>query len=320
MNGFMSLKAGKDFELMDAGHSSRFRAASGLLYPGDALRSRLRRWRFMMRVRSQRADLAPLVDAKPGSLLARTIDARNQVLGFIVAPYLCSAWNARERISAFARHVTALECFPNLLDFAIDARLELMPLRYLGPDYHLVLDKPIWFHREGVAVLNLFRGNLRLLSLAFALEQQDGHWVALIGAIQGRDIEGIKDEYRQMTKDSFGIRPRDLLIELFRMLCRQIRVETILGVADENRHHRSAFFNKEREFSLDYDEIWQDRGGERDGHFFRISPARQDRDQAEIPAKKRTMYRKRYELLDQLEDAVKDAVKTAQPVVRGDAD
>jgi uncharacterized protein VirK/YbjX len=173
-----------------------------------------------------------------------------------------------------------------------------------------------------VAVLNLFRRNVRLMSLAFALEEQNGHLVALIGAIQGRDIEGIRDEFRQMTKDSFGIRPRDLLIDLFRAFARQIGVEALQGIADAHRHHRSPFFskNRNRSFSLNYDEIWQDRGGEREGYFFRISPRRQDRDEADIPARKRAMYRKRYELLDALEDRLREAMKSAVPVYKGDAD
>ena len=307
---------------MAGAQMARFWAASTLLYPERSLGSIRRRLRFMARAWLHRAEAAPLVAAEPGSLLGRTVSARPLVLGFIAAPYLCSSWNPRDRIAAFVNHVETLERFPALLDFPLDARIELMPLPHLGPDYHLVLDKPIWFHREGVVVLNLFRGNLRLMSLAFALERREGHLVALIGAIQGRDIEGLRDEFRQMTKDSFGIRPRDLLIELFRALCRQIGVETILGVADTNRHHRSLFFGKNtnRQFSLDYDEIWRDRGGEPAGDFFRISPKRQDRDEADIPARKRSMYRQRYALLDQLEGALPNALRNPVPVYRGDAD
>jgi uncharacterized protein VirK/YbjX len=307
---------------MDARHLSRFWAASALLYPRGDLKSSLKRIRFMADAWRLRAEAAPLLSAAPGSLLGGMIRARPQIMGFIVAPYVCCEWNARDRIAAFARHVATLERFGNLLDFELGARVELMALPHLGPDYHLVLDKPIWFHREGVAVLNLFRRNVRLMSLAFALEEQNGHLVALIGAIQGRDIEGIRDEFRQMTKDSFGIRPRDLLIDLFRALARQIGVETLQGIADAHRHHRSLFFskNRNRSFSLNYDEIWQDRGGEREGYFFRISPRRQDRDEADIPARKRAMYRKRYELLDALEGRLREAIRSAVPVYKGDAD
>ena len=78
------------------------------------------------------------------------------------------------------------------------------------------------------------------------------------------------------------------------------------AVSDEARHHRSSYFGSgPKAFSLNYDEIWQERGGHRyTDEFFVLPVIGAKRDLATIPSKKRSMYRKRYELIDYFEAAV----------------
>ena len=89
----------------------------------------------------------------------------------------------------------------------------------------MVIDQAKWFMREGQLVINLFVGEVRMFSLAFSLGRDGGERTAFVGAVQGRDIEGVADEYRDLTKAAHGMRPRDLLFEIFRMLCSHPRCD-----------------------------------------------------------------------------------------------
>ncbi len=288
--------------------------AARLLYPRPGARALARRLRFVALAARSRQMLAPLLHAETFPLLGQIVHHRPHVLGFILAPYLCTAWSVPDRIAAFCRHVAVLERFPGLLDFDLDRQVALMPLPHLGDGYRLVLDKPEWLHREGVVAFNLFRGDVRLFSLVFALDAAADGLVAYIGGVQGRDLDGMLDEYRAITRASFGMRPRDLLIELFRVFVGALGARHIYGVADASRHGRSRFFGAPRghKFHLNYDEVWRDRGGVPAGDFFRLSPSRNDRASETIPARKRTIYRKRYTLMDDLETALRGVIRSAR--------
>jgi uncharacterized protein VirK/YbjX len=137
----------------------------------------------------------------------------------------------------------------------------------------------------------------------------------MIGAMQGRNIEGILDEYKKITKGSEGQRPRDLLLDLFRMLCVEIGVEKILAVSEEARHHRSSYFGypPNKEFSTNYNEIWQDRGGRRISRaFYEVDVIIPIKPLQEISAKKRGMYRKRYIMMERMKERLREGLKIIQ--------
>jgi len=158
----------------------------------------------------------------------------------------------------------------------------------------------------------LFIRDVRIFSLAFSLGRDSGELTAFVGAVQGCDIEGVADEYRDLTKATHGMRPRDLLFELFRMLCSLICVTKILAVSDEFRHHRSAYFGgPNRQFFKNYNEMWVDRGGQPASPMFFAIPVRGGRRElSDVPAKKRAMYRRRYETLEAIEQKLLDNYQT----------
>jgi uncharacterized protein VirK/YbjX len=171
---------------------------------------------------------------------------------------------------------------------------------------NVIVDQPVWFMREGQLAINLFLGDVRMYTLAFSLFHHDNAIAAFIGAIQGRDIEGALGEYRELTKAAHGMRPRDLLIEVFRMFCVELGVSEIFAVSDEYRHHRDQrYFGQlsTKKFSANYNEVWVDRGAVRvDPMFFQLDVGEPERDLTTIPSKKRGMYRRRFEMLRRIKD------------------
>jgi uncharacterized protein len=300
---------------------SRFQAMLDVTAPGGGMTARLNRWRFRRDMKRHAAAYASLLNAPTSTTMGQLVDDRPEILTFVRAPYLCAGWSVDERLTRFAAHVAALADHPPL-DFRISQSIELMPLPEIGDTVHVVIDKPMWFHREGTLAINLFEGNTRLFTLVFAFEPTGAGLRALIGGIQGRNFDDALDRYRDLTKAAHGIRPRDLIIELFRFVCAQLGVTEIQAIADKGRQNRHPYFGKDvmRALPLNYDEIWEDRGGvPMDDWFFSIPVHSERRSDADIPAKKRSMYRQRYTMLDAIEARMGAAWGQMVPVIRPEA-
>lgn len=278
-------------------------SVSSLICGGRGVVSAIRRLRFMACCITVRRALLPLLRAQKSSSIGRLLAKRPETVGVVLWPYLCAGWDADTRLTRIYQHCTEVEELGEPIDFDVDGEISLASLGDVREGLHVVVDQAIWFLREGQLVINLFRKDVRLFSLAFSLGRHEGALVAFVGAVQGRDLEGVADEYREITKAAHGMRPRDLLFELFRILCGILSVEKIFAVADEHRHHRDHYFgNHEKGFSKNYNEMWLDRGGIRVSPLFfslPVSSARRELD--EVSSKKRAMYRRRYDLLHSIE-------------------
>ncbi|HGM4966502.1 TPA: VirK/YbjX family protein [Pseudomonas putida] len=228
-------------------------------------------------------------------------------IGVVQWPYISQCWEAPQRLDVVATHFELVAGqFPALLLLGRDESLRLCDLSSQSPGCSLVLDRPIWFKREGELVLNLFQGDLRVASLAFTLGHGQGGPSLFIGAVQGIH-KGIDSEtslaiYRDLTKDFEGLRPRSLLLEALKCLARSLGVTRLYAVNDTCRHHRHPYFgnDKGQDLAANYDVIWQEHGATASDRedFFTLPLAPAQRAQADIPAKKRAMYRRREALLD----------------------
>ena len=228
-------------------------------------------------------------------------------VGVVHWPYISKSWSPKNKLSVLASHyeVVSKSC-PQLLLLGRSDRLLLGNLSEFAAGCSLVLDRPFWFMREGELVLNLFQGDLRIASIAFTLCRTDTELCIFIGAVQGIH-KGIESElslsiYRDLTKDFEGLRPRSFLIEVIKYIAINIGVEKIYAVGDGYRHHRHPYFgaHKALELAANYDVIWLEHGAtpsERED-FFEIPMMLSRKPLDSIASKKRAMYRRRYELLD----------------------
>jgi len=228
-------------------------------------------------------------------------------VGVVHWPYISRNWGPKNKLGVLASHyeVVTQRC-PQLLLLGRNESLLLSDLSEFAAGCSLVLDRPFWFMREGELVLNLFQGDLRIASIAFTLCRTDTELCIFIGAVQGIH-KGVESElslsiYRDLTKDFEGLRPRSFLIEVIKYIAINIGVEKIYAVGDGYRHHRHPYFgaHKALELAANYDVIWLEHGAtpsERED-FFEIPMVLSRKPLDSIASKKRAMYRRRYELLD----------------------
>nr|WP_250890015.1 DUF535 family protein [Sphingobium nicotianae] len=226
-------------------------------------------------------------------------------------PLSCAGWSGTEKLDRILDHFNTVRALGGVLMPERDAIRTLAKLQTLGEDYRLTIDEPGWMSFDGLTTLSLWKGIDRLFSISFVLSSAEGRLHCYIGGLQGRGDTAVRDLYRDMTKEAHGLRPRDLMIELHRMMCRALGVSDIQAVADEARFHRDGYYRHSGYgvTSFNYDEAWADRGGVRlDRNWYRmpVDPVR--RDAETIPARKRSLYRQRYALLDALELEIHEAV------------
>jgi uncharacterized protein VirK/YbjX len=227
----------------------------------------------------------------------------------VVHPYLNADWSATRKLDVIAGHYAMLD---GRLGFLRFAATEVVALGNTPQGLHICLEKPATFEHEGEVNISLFSDATRLYSLVFTLSQQGSQRVAYVGALQGLHSADALEIYRVLTHSMFGLRPRDLLVDAFRMLCVALGVTRILAVSDAGRVSSKAYFSSSTQVFSSYDSAWLDAQAlPVEEHFFELSPTRVERSVEDIPSRKRAQYRRRYAMLDALQEQIVLSVHAA---------
>lgn len=273
--------------------------------------------RFLLTALREREIFDLLSSAAPGSSRDEYLRARPEMLGVLLWPYQCSAWSAAERARRIVSHFQLLDDELDVLRFPLDAKLLLVDLEAWAPGWRICLEHPIWLQREGLFAISLFSGGYRAFSLAFSFTG-GARRELFIGGLQGRKSEQALETYKTITKLLYGIRPRDLMIETVRMLAASLGFNHILAVAEAYRYSHHPYFGTGRAQTpqLDYDAAWTERGGVRVAPtHFELPLVANRRPLETITASKRSLYRKRYDMLDAIEAQMAHSLQT-RTVVR----
>ncbi|OKO75147.1 DUF535 family protein [Bradyrhizobium sp. AS23.2] len=256
--------------------------------------------------------LFPLVFASRKSDLARYLRARPEIVEIVYGRFIADNWDAATKLRTALSHVETVAAIGGAVDTETDLVTDLIELP-LGEGYRISLDQPRWLLREGQLALSLWESKDRIFSVSFSLRTDADGRTAFVGGIQGRrQVDGEEDvleRYRRFTKCAHGVRPRDFILEVFKIFCKVIGICRILAVAQDN-HPLSG---KSGGFSLAYDEIWQERGGQYDGRgFYSLPVGLSMKAEDGIPAKKRSQYRKRSTMFADIEQDLSEHLATRQ--------
>lgn len=246
-------------------------------------------------------------------LAALNIPVTTEMLGTIEWPYIHNEWDVATKLNTIALHYEVLSAVNvKLTQINVSPCLQICDLSHLSPGVTAGIDYAKWFTREGELVLNIFREDLRVASMAFTLGQHKGKVVAYVGAVQGIHggvpAEESLEIYKILTKNFAGLRPRSLLLEVLKVTVAKLGAEKIFGVSEQNRHHRHPYFGNDQAsiFKNNYNPFWDEHNGTLNKKigFYEISLAPAIKDLSEIAAKKRGQYRRRYEFIESLKEIV----------------
>jgi uncharacterized protein VirK/YbjX len=290
-------------------------SASADMWKGNTVTVSAKRLLFFVRALWVFHLLRPFFDAPPGCSLGKSVKQRPEIIGAVLRPYQCSVWNTKTRLTKIVDHYSVMDEISQIRGFPVDSYIELLCLSEVYKGFRVIISQPSWLLREGLLTMHLFIGPRMIYSLSFSFFHHDNDRAAFIGQIQGVKSNRALEQYRELTKAFHGVRPRDLLIEIFRIFCSALAVKNIFAVAEEYQHHylRYSFFEDQEEpMSANYNDIWEDRGGVRVNKMsYHLDVDRRRRSHETIAAKKRRMYERRYEMLDRIEQQVFQKLSSA---------
>jgi len=126
-------------------------------------------------------------------------------------------------MARIADHCQTVDAIGGILEIEPGIVVDVLRLDPIDPQYRISLDQPHWLLNEGLLAISLWGGQDRIFHLAFCLSTlPDGRRVAYVGGIQGRGHVDALERYRHFTKAACGMRPRDFLVKVFKMLCRAL--------------------------------------------------------------------------------------------------
>ena len=164
------------------------------------------------------------------------------------------------------------------------------------------------FRREGQWTLSVHCDKIgdELCSIAFAVEEVNGQWIAYAGAIQGgsgANEETIKASWKAMH----GVRAKAMAIFALQEVVSALGISRLLGAGNSiqmssGKHMISVPWNK---ISFNYNQMWEEADGKATEEGWFELPLREiRRSREEIKTNKRALYTRRYALFDQLSLAV----------------
>ncbi|OOF60434.1 VirK/YbjX family protein [Rodentibacter pneumotropicus] len=119
----------------------------------------------------------------------------------------------------------------------------------------------------------------------------------LVASMQGPRHGNTQELIKQATKDLHGIRPMFMLMHAFRELAKHWQCD-LVGIPHkfQGKYRLSA----RSKILFNYDEFWQENQGIYQDLYWQLPLDIERKPLEEIASKKRSMYRKRYDMLDRL--------------------
>lgn len=158
-----------------------------------------------------------------------------------------------------------------------------------GSELMLELRRPTGRSREGELALCLANTQGQVLTSAIFSIADDGKTL-LIGCLQGAAAELGREAVRELTKQCYGLRPKNLLFSLLLAFGSFTGATRILGVS--NLTH--PFAGEADKIKADYDSFWEECQGvlQPDG-FFALPTVEPERDESLVESKHRSAFRRR---------------------------
>jgi len=230
--------------------------------------------------------------------------------------YITTDWEATRRVKVlkdtyrliFANPGPAREVFVG----GRGVRLAAEPLGDEEGELVIELNHQCRFKREGelsISVVCPAHGG-ELASIAFSFEDTDAGLVVYVGALQG-GLGANPATVKSSTKAMHGLRPKAMAILALQLYLRSLGISKILAVRDLRQMSNVKHFIKTpwNRVNFNYDEAWSECGGkEVDASWYELplSPKLKNRD--EIKPNKRTLYFRRYAMIERLAAQVSSVV------------
>ncbi|WP_262016689.1 VirK/YbjX family protein [Serratia liquefaciens] len=160
-------------------------------------------------------------------------------------------------------------------------------------------------NKEGEATLLLRNANgIMLAEITFSLMHYQQKPTLFIGGLQGANHQVPHAEIQQATKECHGLFPKRLALEGICALAHHLGIQQIVAVGNATHIYQNWRYHSKKKDKLhaDYDQFWVSMGGQMlESGYFLLPKSITRKPIEEVASKKRAEYRRRYQLLDELE-------------------
>ncbi len=233
-------------------------------------------------------------------------------------PYLSINFKRKQIVNALSEHYELLfkKLDPAIISRIFDTHAYLLAtIQGKNKTFFIYIDSLDNLNKEGELSLYITTAeNAILAKCAFTLLNIDGKQTLFIGVLQGpAKRDNSLDIIRHATKECYGLFPKRLLIEAICCFAEHMHCEQIFAVSNETHIYRNIRYwhKKKNKMVADYNSFWESLSGIRkENNDFQLPSFIERKPLDEIPSKKRAEYRRRYQLLDDLENSIKVSLTT----------
>ncbi len=181
----------------------------------------------------------------------------------------------------------------------------------------LILGYDYRFRKEGELVLTLECSEIggKIISAAFSFEETSkGNWSCIVGCIQGYNtINKTNGAFKATQKLLHGFRPNSFITYSVQELSRHLGCAAIYCTGNSIQAYRMKHALNlpiVHGINFNYDKFWCEVGGRNIGKgWFELPLTPVRKNIQEVESHKRSMYRKRYDMLDKLSLKISETVK-----------
>lgn len=220
----------------------------------------------------------------------------------LLAKFCDRRFSVRERLSAIKYAFDCAEqCFGDEICRRLVARQSLLSAQ-LTEDWGMYLNINAIDPFEGFFSLNIKnREGCSVYDASFTFLPDNR---ILIASVQGPNGEDAQELVKAATKQLHGMRPMYMIVNMFKTLADVLDCE-LLGIAHKNQAKYR--WNDHSKLLFDYDEFWRENDGKpNEKGYWRLPLEIERKPLEEIQSKKRSMYRKRYIMFDNMRQSVQD--------------
>ena len=270
------------------------------LYPEDKYLNKAKRLLIVLWCLPKLRQVSAWLRSADTPLLKKELALTPEIREFLYRPYVNRFWNLTQRLNVIENHYKLVNSKASFLNLEPDNFVDLAIFELAPGKLRIVLDRPHWVRREGEIGVSLFLGIDRIFTVMFLLSGTADNMVLIIGCVQGADMGTESTIYKALTSALHGMRPRDFILHVTKIISEELACKEIQGISDAA--HRSAQWCSRAFKHSSYDNMWLDHGGIKtpDGHFFKLAPLIVKRTDEHISVRKRALYRRRYQFLDEL--------------------
>lgn len=223
-------------------------------------------------------------------------------------PYLAVNFSRSQVLEALRYHYTLLSEAMSSEELSTYLNTQALLLAKVegknGDIFTFELTMQVNLDKEGDSTILMRNSDGDVLAeMTFSILAYEGQRTLFIGGLQGGRSDLPHEAIQTATKSCHGLFPKRLVMEAVCRFAERLQAEQILAVSNEAHIFRGERYqDKNKKILSDYDTFWAAVGGECDklGYFhLPIQIARKD--ESEIASKKRAEYRRRYQLLDEIQ-------------------